>query len=125
MTTAILALIGALVGYWVNELRHRREIGVKLIEIALGILAGKPEENKPLRDWAVEVLAHYSREVKVPLSEEAKNALRTERLPVFVDAVGRASLGRLYARGAGAEGESGERSETPLPLRESARERKD
>jgi hypothetical protein len=117
--TAIVGLVAAWLGYLFNELRHRREMGVKMIEIALGILAGKPDENKPLRDWAVDVLEHYSKEAEVPLGKQAKDALRDKALPVIFDA----ATGRSYMRGAGAIGEAGDLSGTPLPLRESARER--
>lgn len=119
--TAIVGLVAAWLGYLFNELRHRREMGVKMIEIALGILARKPDENKPLREWAVKALAHYSKEAEVPLDEQAQRALLDNPLP-FPSVIFDAATGRSYMRGAGAVGEAGELSGTPLPLRESARE---
>jgi hypothetical protein len=63
MLTAISGLIGLFIGYYFNELRHRREIGVKMIEIALGVLSEKPDQNKPgLRKWAVKVLDNTQRQ---------------------------------------------------------------
>jgi hypothetical protein len=62
------------------------EIGVKMIEIALGVLAGEPDKNEPaktkaLREWAVKILALYSPS-KAPLTEQAKSALLDYPLPV-------------------------------------------
>jgi hypothetical protein len=82
--TTVYVLIAAVVGYWFNELRHRREMGVKIVEIAVGILAGEPDKNKGLRNWAVDALAHYANKAKVPLTEEAKSALRDKPLPLPV-----------------------------------------
>ena len=120
MTTILFGALTAVIGYWFNELRHRREMGVKMIEIAVGILAGKPDDNKPLREWAVKVLAHYSTEV--PLSEPAKGTLLDKPLPVTTT-IFDAATGRYDLRGGGAVGASGELFQTPMPLRESARER--
>ena len=124
--TAFVGLLGAWIGYQYNEDQHRRATGVKMIEIALGILAGEPE-NKHLRDWAVDVLANYSKEAGVPLDEQAKDALRDKPLPVtFTSTIFDAATGRSYGRmprGLGATGESGELFEVPMPPRESTRER--
>ena len=92
LTGLAFGLFTAWLGYWYSERQYRREIGVReseigvmMIEIALNILAGKPDENKPenkpLRDWAVKILAFYSPN-KVPLTEPAKSALLSNRLPV-------------------------------------------
>ena len=90
MTTVgvLVATVSALVGYLFSELRHRREIGVKIIEIAVGILAGEPDKNEGLRKWAVDALARYAEKAKVPLSEDAQNALREKALPVLVFGTG-------------------------------------
>jgi len=112
--TALIGLASAALGYIFNEIRHQREIRVKMIEIAVGILAADLDKTKGLRNWAVDTLAHYSRDV--PLTDDAKTALRSNPLPVFADAVF-SSAGRGHMRGGGAVGASGELSETPLPLR--------
>jgi hypothetical protein len=90
-------------------------MGVRMIEIALGILAGKPDENKALREWAVKILALYSPK-KAPLTEQAKNALRDSPLPV-------STITFDAATGARRLHELGTLFETPMLMRESARER--
>jgi len=102
-------------------------MGVKMIEIALGILvAGKPDENKPLREWAVKALAHYSKEAEVPLDENAQRALVDNPLPfTFASVIFDAATGRRYQRGSGASGMSGELFDTPLPAREGEPAKKD
>jgi hypothetical protein len=64
-------------------------------------------KTKPSEIGQFDVLAKYSKEAEVPLSDQAKKNLRDKPLPVFADAVGTAA-GRSYARGAGAVGASGE-----------------
>ena len=52
MRTVIVALLSGVVGSVLTYLIHRREIGVKMIEVAIGILRGEPDDNtKALRDW--------------------------------------------------------------------------
>lgn len=60
LTGLAFGLFTAWLGYWYSERQHRREmavrqteIGVKMIEIALGVLSDEPDKNKPLREWAV------------------------------------------------------------------------
>ena len=48
---------------------------IKMIEVAVGILAAEPDKTKGLRNWAV-----HSKDVE--LTDEAKNALREKPLPV-------------------------------------------
>ena len=68
-----------------------------MIEVAVGILAAEPDKTKGLRNWAVDTLAHYSKDVE--LTDEAKNALREKPLPVYADAVFTATgVGRMEAR---------------------------
>jgi hypothetical protein len=115
--TALIGLASAALGYIFNEIRHQREIRVKMIEIAVGILAADLDKTKGLRNWAVDTLAHYSRDV--PLTDDAKTALRSNPLPVFADAVfassGSGSAGfRSPPRGLGAHGDHGELTD-PVP----------
>jgi hypothetical protein len=74
---ALISLVAAALGY------DRREMGVKMIEVAVGILAAEPDKTKGLRGWAVKVLDHYSE--AVPLGAEEKEALRDRPLPVVAD----------------------------------------
>jgi hypothetical protein len=72
-----LVVVGAasLIDFWGKE----RAMDVKMVEIAVGILRTEPTENtRPVRDWAVDVLGHYSKDV--PLSEGAREALKGHRL---------------------------------------------
>jgi hypothetical protein len=88
---AVFGLIGVLVGQWLNERRHRRDISVKLIDVALGILSGPVRKDDVLREWSVKLLAHYAKEVGMPLGEDAKRDLRDSRLPItYANTVGMA-----------------------------------
>jgi len=114
MRTVIVALLSGVVGSVLTYLIHRREIGVKMIEVAIGILRGEPDDNtKALRDWAVDVLAHYAKH-HVPLSDKAKAELRSKPL-VFVYEVNAADWSRSSLRGGGAVGEHGEIFQAPGP----------
>ena len=89
---------------------------IKMIEVAVGILAAEPDKTKGLRNWAV-----HSKDVE--LTDEANNALREKPLPVYADAVFTAAgVGRMEARinrrqprGGGAHRAEGEKFETPMP----------
>jgi hypothetical protein len=81
MTSAFFTFVGAVIGFLFGEFRHRREMSVKMIEIALGILRDKPQpENKALREWAVKILALNSPK-EAPLSAEAQRAMLDNPLP--------------------------------------------
>jgi hypothetical protein len=76
LISAATGVVGALFGYAAAD----REASVKMIEVAVGILAAKPEGNiKPARKWAVDIINHYS-DVKLP--EDVKAALLDNPLPV-------------------------------------------
>ena len=109
--TALIGLFAAALGYIFNEIRHQREIRVKMIEVAVGILAADPDKTKGLRSWAADTLAHYSKDVQ--LTDEAKAALRDRPLPTYADAVFSSAV-RGHMQGLAT---SGEPSETPPPLR--------
>ncbi|WP_128292029.1 hypothetical protein [Afifella aestuarii] len=73
--SAVSAIIGGLIVAVPSYLTRDRELDVKMVEIAVGILAQEPKENiAPARKWAVDVIAQYSR---VALSPEVRNALTT------------------------------------------------
>jgi hypothetical protein len=75
IVTTLLGAVGgaaivALPSYWGNN----RQMDVKMVEIAIGILSQEPKENiAPARRWAVEVIDAYSDKVK--LSKEVQDAL--------------------------------------------------
>jgi hypothetical protein len=88
MEAGLLALIGAFVGSWFGYLRHRQDLAAKMIELSIGLLAEKPDPKadagaKALRSWAIDTLAHFSEQVKVPLTPGAKSELRDKPLPVI------------------------------------------
>jgi hypothetical protein len=71
--TAMIGLFGglaiALPTYWGNN----RQMDVKMVEIAVGILSAEPKDNiTPAREWAVEVIDHYS---EVKLAADVKTSL--------------------------------------------------
>jgi len=115
MSRAFLVLLGAVIGYIFADIRHGREMAVKMIEIALGILSGKPDENRALRDWAVKILALHSPK-QAPLTEEAKRTLLDRPLPVSTTPFDYTAAARRLM-------ELGTQSDTPSALRESERDR--
>ena len=110
---ALFLLIGGVIGYLITFWTHRENLSVKMVEIALGILAAEPEKTRNLRGWAVKTLARYS---EVPLSDDEKNALLEKQLPVYADAVmtsAASSRATFRPRGLGAHSEHGEKFEPP------------
>ncbi len=56
----VTGVLGAVLGYMSNN----RQMDVKMVEIAVGILGQEPKDNiAPAREWAVDVIEHYA-EVK-------------------------------------------------------------
>ena len=82
----MIAIVIALVGWCINStLQSReialknREVNVKLVEVAVGILQTKPDDaHKDTRMWAIEVMKKYS---EIPFSPEAIQELKTNSLP--------------------------------------------
>jgi len=81
----LLPLIILILGYMLNESYKAKEqqlkqveINQKYIEIAVGILNGKPTpEAIPLRDWTIDIIDKYS---EIKLSKEAKKLLKEKQL---------------------------------------------
>lgn len=92
----LLPVILALLGYMLNEsykakeqqlkqleinrnfIQKKVELNQKYIEIAVGILNGKPTpEAIPLRNWAIDIIDKYS---EIKLSKEAKKLLKEKPL---------------------------------------------
>jgi hypothetical protein len=75
----LATLVGALGGSWIERMGHERELDIKMVEIAVGVLNAKPKADlKSVRDWALKVINHYS-EVKLP--DEARRELESQPLP--------------------------------------------
>jgi hypothetical protein len=76
MLFILTALAGVITGavvavpsYWGTN----REMDVKMVEIAVGILSQDPKENiAPAHEWAVDVVSHYA---EVKPSAEVRKAL--------------------------------------------------
>jgi|GEM_PF-5598720 len=76
------ALIGALATLSIAGLGYfnkNRDLDIKMVEIALGILREDPEKSNiaAVRSWAVDLLDAYS---GVPLSTQARSELLKEQL---------------------------------------------
>lgn len=75
----ISAIIGGSVVALLNYMGTNRQMDVKMVEIAVGILAKEPTYPiQPAREWAVDVINQFS---QIPLSEPARAALLEHQLP--------------------------------------------
>lgn len=85
ISAVIVALATGVVGAWLGYSSSNREIDVKMIEIAVGILSQEPESNiAPAREWAVDVITRYA---DPKPSESVRKALvnnRVLRTGVFI-----------------------------------------
>jgi hypothetical protein len=73
----VIAALGAGIGAGVTYLNTNRQMDVKMVEIAVGILSQEPKENiAPAREWAVDVIDHYA---QVSLSPQVRDALVNNR----------------------------------------------
>jgi hypothetical protein len=64
-------LAGSVLTYWSTD----REMDVKMVEMAVGILSQDPTDNiAPARQWAVDVISHYSEKAVKP-SPQVREAL--------------------------------------------------
>ena len=82
--TIVMTFVGGIAGYAIQEMRHKREMAAKMIELAtLTLFQPVSKEREALRDWAVNVLARYAAELEAPLSAPAQAALKGE--PFYAD----------------------------------------
>ena len=78
------ALLGGFAGSWIEHTSRERELNIKMIELAIGLLKEEPNGPlKPARDWAVGVISKYAKNEGDPLSEDALEALKSEKVDVF------------------------------------------
>jgi hypothetical protein len=100
---AVCGLIGVLIGQWLAERRHQRDVAVKLIEVAVSTLSGEARKDDVLRKWAVDLLARHDDVVGKLLSDAARRDLSNSRLPIsYADATGKARSGSDAAAGGAA-----------------------
>lgn len=70
---ALVAALSASAGAGVTFLNTNREMDVKMVEIAVGILSQEPKANiAPAREWAVDLISRYA---EVKPSPEVRAAL--------------------------------------------------
>jgi hypothetical protein len=68
-----------LVGNAFNSATKEKDVRIKTVEIAIGVLSQDPNKSTPfLRDWAIDVVDSYS---GIPFSEKARDELRRNALP--------------------------------------------
>jgi hypothetical protein len=95
VTTALIAagfgLVGGLIGGALDYVVREREINVKMVEIAVGLLREDPKGRlQPAREWAVQVIDDNS---DTPLSDAARQALLNCPVDKFA-AIGRSATGK-------------------------------
>jgi hypothetical protein len=71
-------VIVAFAGNAFTQSQKNQELGVRYVELAVGILRAEPSKgNKALRSWAITVVDHFS---PVHLPDEAKSELELDQL---------------------------------------------
>ena len=76
--TIIIPLVIHLSTLKYNEAAKERETGVRYVELAISILRGNPNDQRPeLRSWAVDIVNHYA---IIKLPENAKKELIQKKL---------------------------------------------
>jgi hypothetical protein len=80
-SAVIVALATGVVGAALGYMSSNREMDVKMVEIAVGILSQEPKENiAPAREWAVDVISHYA---EVKPSNAVRSALIENRAVLY------------------------------------------
>lgn len=85
---AAIPLMAAFLLYYYDSRVRDREVNVKYVEVAIGILKAPPDQQTAhLRDWAIAVVDKHS---GLPFTQEQLAELRARRLPgVLTDESGR------------------------------------
>lgn len=79
ITNFLGVLLVAVLGGCFNYTLKQREMNLKLVDLAIGVLRSQPNDStRELRLWAIKVVDKYSGE---KLSMEAQNQLVTNALP--------------------------------------------
>ncbi len=78
----VIAALSGGIGAGVTYLNTNRQMDVKMVEIAVGILSREPTDAiAPAREWAVDVINHYSDAVR--LTPAARSALIQNRAVTY------------------------------------------
>ena len=78
-----IPIVIAIIGLFANSSLKRKDIEVRMIELAVGILKEDPKaedgsETSPMREWAIDVINGYS---KVKLPDKVKKELEKNPFP--------------------------------------------
>ena len=90
-STILIPVVIVILTNTVNVALKDREIGLRMVELAIEFLKSPPDTTKlsmDIREWSIEVIDKYS---DVPFSEDAREALKEKPLPIFGE------LGQSYA----------------------------
>src|SRR5262249_28354981 len=80
MAGVISSILIPALGLYYTSRDKEREVSRGFVEIATKILSDKPtNENRPLREWAIALIDHYS---AIGLPPDASDALLTDQ-PIF------------------------------------------
>jgi hypothetical protein len=80
ISTILIPVVLGVAGYFINSSIKEKEIKLKYIEIAVGILQNDPSEDKEgLRLWAIDII---QKQALIPLSQKAIDELKRSALPV-------------------------------------------
>ncbi len=81
-----IPLVLAYFGHLTNVSLKEKDLGVRMVELAVGILKEDPQEDKTktpnLRQWAIDIIDEYSKKVK--LTKDIKEELKEQPLPKTV-----------------------------------------
>lgn len=82
----LIPVLVGLFGYFINASVKDKEISLKYVEIAIGILKGDPDKETPaLREWAISVINSNS---PVKLDTKVREELKRKPLHTYVEAIG-------------------------------------
>jgi hypothetical protein len=79
LASIAIPIVLAISGYIIDSTIKEKELGLKYVEVAVGILKSKPNsETNALREWAISIIQRHS---SIPLSTEAIKELENVALP--------------------------------------------
>jgi hypothetical protein len=83
IATILIPVVIVLVANWYTSAMKERELSIKYVELAIGILREEPKkDSEDIRIWAVDIVNTYS---KVKISKSLKEKLLLESIKIKVD----------------------------------------
>lgn len=74
LASVLVPVAIALAGHWFGAALKEREVQMRFVELAVGILGEKPQPaSAEVRSWAVDIIDKFS---PVPLSTDARNQMK-------------------------------------------------